>query len=66
MTNLLDGLKNLPPNQVECAETMSNMVSLTLQLLTLGHDEQKLKEIWVGIGIEIDTMNAETLKVLQA
>lgn len=52
--------------QEECAVIMSNMVSITLAYLTQDGDEQKAKELWVGIGIEIDELNADTMTILNA
>ncbi len=66
MINLIEGLKNIPVIQQECTDIMGKMVAYTLTYLTKGGSEQPMKELWVGIGIELDAMNAETLAVLKA
>jgi|APSaa5957512535_1039671.scaffolds.fasta_scaffold167398_1 hypothetical protein len=48
----------------ECDEIMANMVQMTLGYLTDGGDEKAMKEIWIGIGIELDEWNKNTLDIL--
>lgn len=52
--------------QEECTDIMGKMVAYTLTYLTQGGDEQKAKELWVGIGIEIDELNSTTMTILNA